>query len=631
MYLRRANLFCSFISNVNLRSLVKTISAIVILSGCQTIDFGPARKDAVPEDKYTSLSDLIPKDKVNNDVRRLVSEAVDAIDESRLAEASRKINQALKLDVTNPYLQFLNGFVYSLLAKSQDTTKAELAEMGFELSRQFDPSNWIAIYHQGLLNLERRRFDLAQRYFSEAALLNDREPGILYHLATSSYYVHDPETAAGALKRLRTLGSYRRDPRVLQASALVMAASNRPAEAQKFSEDFGEVVSDTSRHNRLNRRLADWKQFHKLGQTAKLKAPGELVVADLAVPDETDGQKLAEVKKEVSPKDDKPTNKADMVIVDVVIVRTEEKITNRKGVNLLNSLTIQFGEGDNPGLSYVRTSTKSASANIARTVVRRIEIPSITYSLNIANSNANRNEILARPSLTALNGKTSRFFSGIHINAAAISASGQGTPIEVERDVGVSMAILSKLLKSGRLILKVIAERTFLTTPNTTSITFSQRIDTSKTRVSATVNMEFGETVILSGLSEKETEYKRDGVPGLQEIPILQYGFSQEDKSDFQKSVLILLTPRRPAYTYQLSSNSEESQNTSGNKDVLNELKARYSDWFSPYPNWASVFNHMQENSLYREFRTGDVDLETWENERIRSNRIKKILEFLYY
>ena len=57
MYLRRANLFCSFISNVNLRSLVKTISAIVILSGCQTIDFGQARKDAVPKDKYTSLSD----------------------------------------------------------------------------------------------------------------------------------------------------------------------------------------------------------------------------------------------------------------------------------------------------------------------------------------------------------------------------------------------------------------------------------------------------------------------------------------------------------------------------------------------------------------------------------------------
>ena len=57
----------------------------------------------------------------------------------------------------------------------------------------------------------------------------------------------------------------------------------------------------------------------------------------------------------------------------------------------------------------------------------------------------------------------------------------------------------------GDLFLKVVAERTFLTAQNTTSITVSQRIDTSKTKVSATVNMKFGETIILSGLSEKET------------------------------------------------------------------------------------------------------------------------------
>jgi hypothetical protein len=43
------------------------------------------------------------------------------------------------------------------------------------------------------------------------------------------------------------------------------------------------------------------------------------------------------------------------------------------------------------------------------------------------------------------------------------------------------------------------------------------------------------------------------------------------------------------------------------------------------------VFNHMQKNSLYREFRTGDVELENWENDRVRSNRIKRILDFIYF
>ena len=193
------------------------------------------------------------------------------------------------------------------------------------------------------------------------------------------------------------------------------------------------------------------------------------------------------------------------------------------------------------------------------------------------------------------------------------------------------MAILPKLLKNGRLILKVVAERTFLTAPNTTSITFAQRIDTSKTKVSATVNMKFGETIILSGLSEKETIYSRDGVPGLQEVPVLQYGFSREDNTNFQKSVLILLTPRRPAYSHQSTTSKSATEQSSSNMNILNELRSRYSDWFFPYPNWASVFNHMQKNSLYREFRTGDVELENWENDRMRSNRIKRILDFIYF
>jgi len=63
----------------------------------------------------------------------------------------------------------------------------------------------------------------------------------------------------------------------------------------------------------------------------------------------------------------------------------------------------------------------------------------------------------------------------------------------------------------------------------------------------------------------------------------------------------------------------------------LSELQACYSDWFRPYPNWASVFHHMQANKLYREFRTGDVALEKWENQETRKNRLNTALDFLYF
>jgi general secretion pathway protein D len=60
-------------------------------------------------------------------------------------------------------------------------------------------------------------------------------------------------------------------------------------------------------------------------------------------------------------------------------------------------------------------------------------------------------------------------------------------------------------------------------------------------------------------------------------------------------------------------------------------LRARYSDWFKPYPNWASVFHQLQENSLYREFRTGDVDLESWSDMRSVNDRLRIIKDFIYY
>ena len=152
----------------------------------------------------------------------------------------------------------------------------------------------------------------------------------------------------------------------------------------------------------------------------------------------------------------------------------------------------------------------------------------------------------------ALNGQQSEFFSGIEVNAAAVGgAADTGSTVQIEKEIGVKLTVNPEFLEDGRIKLAVVAERTFLSTPDKTSINFEFRIDTSKTNVTANVAMNYGETLILSGLSEKETERKRDGVPGLQDAPLIQYLFSNRTTSDFQKSVLILLTPRPTPYVYR--------------------------------------------------------------------------------
>lgn len=323
-----------------------------------------------------------------------------------------------------------------------------------------------------------------------------------------------------------------------------------------------------------------------------------------------------------------------MVIVDVVIIRTQENHTTSKGVNLLAGLTLQFGSADlgSAGFSFQRSTAHNpgGKASDTQTVTQAINIPSITYSLNIANVNDIHNEILARPSLTATNGAESHFFSGVHIQAATLpgEAGGTGDSVTFDDKVGVKLAVTPTLLDDGRIKLEVEAERKFLNTPSTSYTGFTSKLESSLTNVTATVVMNFGETLILSGLSEKETERNRDGVPGLQDVPGLQYFFSKKTTTDFTRSVLILLTPRLPDYTYR---EGNVKGPKAGQNPALDELRSRHMDWFKPYATPGSIFNHMQDNRLYREFRTGDVSLERWENYDGFDDRLKNALKFLYY
>jgi type II secretory pathway component GspD/PulD (secretin) len=328
-----------------------------------------------------------------------------------------------------------------------------------------------------------------------------------------------------------------------------------------------------------------------------------------------------------------------MVVVDVVMISSEELLGANKGINLLSGLKLQFG-GQQGGAAWSHfTDTLDTETTVAGdilhivtdSITNAVSIPALSYSLNIFNTYDQRNEILARPSLVALDGQRSDFFSGTELNAAAVSEGLGGLPIQIEKEIGVKLGVTPLFLEDGRLQIMIQAERTFLRTPSS-DVNFTFRIETSKTTLSANVVMRFGETLILSGLSEREREVGRDGVPLLQDMPIIQYGFSQRTNREFQKSMLILLTPRPTQYIYQPEQIREEYERglTTDERTVAN-LRARYSDWFKPYPNWASVFNHMQQNALYREFRTGDVGLEQWNNAELLINRLKRALDFLWY
>ncbi|QGG80175.1 hypothetical protein GH975_06135 [Litorivicinus lipolyticus] len=593
---------CLGIENV---ARLSALLATLLVAGCGSVGT-PITGFADATDKQSSLSVT-------------ASRAAELILSDDPGLALAQTNLALQTNPNNSYLHYLNALAYHAQARAGDGTRYALAQKGYSQAVRFDAGNTLALYGLGELYFEQRKFRLARDQFSEVLLYNPKDPDSTYALAVSAYLSMDVETAAGAIRQLAMLEPDSR--RLQQAASLIFAAAGEHQLAQQFVQQLAtaphadNIAATRSQGlaDRVRQRVLDWSNYYasEANMVAPRSQPVEARFVDVALAD----------AEENLPNEE-------MVVVDVVIIRTEEDVTTSKGVNILSGLMVQLGsfDTDNENAYTYTNIDEKEQGNRTRTITRSLTVPSINYSLNIANAGNARNEILARPTLIAYDGKSSEFFSGVEVNAAAVSNSSSGDSVEIEKEVGVRLKLEPEILSDGRIRLDIEAERTFLKTPSS-SVEFSLRVETSKTNVSASVIMDFEDTLILSGMSEKETERTRDGVPVLQDVPGLQYFFSRATTRDFQKSVLILVTPRRPQYVYQktrAAGNAESDR-------PLDELKARYADWFKPYPNWSSVFHHMQDNQLYRQFRTGDVSLDTSNDYQQLSGRLSQALQFLYY
>ena len=590
-------------------------------------------------DNLEGLTAEIDGDRLNSVPRKIAFEALESLEAGDFGRASTLFNQALMLNPADSQLQFLNGVTYQLLAQSGDASRADLAGQAFELAIKFDASNWMARHQLGLMHLDARRWADAQGAFADALIDRPNDAELLYDLAVASYYNQDPPAAAAVLGRLESIEA--RTPRVASATAMTMAALGDQQIAEQYFQAYAELNPTPNDLRHLDRRMDDWARYHAYTAQLTERNTSQTPYDPEHVPPE---EPVEEDSPNLQPVDETTDLDDRMVIVDVVIIRSEEEITTAKGVNLLNGLQVQYGltRTEVDGRNETDTTTIDNDGNVttnrlvsdtlSRTITETIGIPELTYSLNIFNSASFRNEVLARPTLIAMDQEPSAFFSGTNIQAAATANAVAGSfaggeAININKDIGVQLSVTPEMQSDGRVKIKVAATRTFLEQPSD-SVDFQFRIQTSKTDVSANVLMDYGDTLILSGLAEKEIETLRSGVPGLQDIPLLQYFFSEARELELQRSVLILITPRRPAYIYYDTAAARARQTRHRSID---ELQARYADWFKPYPNWASIFNNLQESALYREFRTGDVELEQWNSQKDLKGRLDQAIEFLYY
>ncbi|MGC4060188.1 MAG: hypothetical protein QM749_04790 [Aquabacterium sp.] len=67
-------------------------------------------------------------------------------------------------------------------------------------------------------------------------------------------------------------------------------------------------------------------------------------------------------------------------------------------------------------------STVSIEGLMAAAITRAVTIPALSYPVNITNANSSVNEVLARPTLAAIENMPSEFFSGTNLSAGVVSS-----------------------------------------------------------------------------------------------------------------------------------------------------------------------------------------------------------------
>ena len=648
------SMFCNLSFNSNfLARAISVMVSVVVLAGCTANSDKLVSANDMEAETSETLTAYAPYREVREiDIKREINvlkkrlsnlenkptnadsliKGLTAFHSKDFDKANFYLQHALKFDPQNPHLHKLNALSYHLRGNQGDTGKYKLASVGYNLAHDLDPGDSSIPYYHGILKFAQGEYKAAQDFFASAILVNANVSDYYFGLAASSYYVGEVQRAYMNIRKAREL-----DPdnkRNIQASGMILASLGAFSKAENEAKLLKRPKNSRfSTQHHLRNRIADWHDFYESNRimsddefqvlmaqaTDVYGVPSTGIFSDLSSETSLSEVNLIDDNSEndstETSKTGKKRQKPKMALIDVTIIRTEEVYKSAKGVNLFEGLNLFF-------------KNKDSNAN-AISILLGATGSGIAYSLNIFNDNYDRHEVIARPTIVVQDNETSNFFSGgtTHVVLEGGSAgSGSIEPI----DDGVKLQVKPIFIDGNTLTMRVVAERTSLESSLSavsSALSGTSFARTSKTKISANLTLEYGQTMVLSGLSDQAKDTVDKKAPGLGDIPIAQYLFRNNTKTSSKRTVLILLTPRRA----ELANEDGSKKMTDNGSDRINLANLEQNnDWLAPSTNLQSVVFHLSKYKFFNQYRKGDIMLENWANEGMVSHMLDKFLQFLY-
>jgi pilus assembly protein CpaC len=288
---------------------------------------------------------------------------------------------------------------------------------------------------------------------------------------------------------------------------------------------------------------------------------GEGVVLTGSVSSPIEAQQAGDVAARLVGGADKVVNSIvvrgrDQVMLKVYVAEVRRDIIKQLGIDLSASMNygtavVNFNNA-NPftanGAPLVAGNSLTGSSVLQGS-------PTVSATMRAMES-ANVIRTLAEPNLTAISGESATFIVGGEFPIPAGYSCDPTTHVCTTqisyKKFGVSLNFTPVVLTEGRISLRVMTEVSELSNDN--AITVSQALTSSTTnsitipsirtrRAETTLEIPSGGSMAMAGLIQQQTKQAVNGLPGLDQVPVLGQLFRSQDYVNNETELMVLVTP----------------------------------------------------------------------------------------
>ena len=354
------------------------------------------------------------------------------------------------------------------------------------------------------------------------------------------------------------------DPKIANAvirspqRAYIIGASVGQTNVVFFDADGQQIAGyDIAVKRDLNGVRAALKQMFPAAGI-QIDGVGESVMMTGSVSTPIEAQQAGDVAARLVGGADKVVNSIvvrgrDQVMLKVSVAEVRRDIVKQLGIDL--SATMNYGtavvnfNNVNP---FTASSGPLVPGNGFQASALSKGLPSVTATLRAMES-AGVVHTLAEPNLTAISGESATFISGgefpiptgVTCQTTTAGAIGQCVQTVSFKKFGISLNFTPVVLTEGRISLRVMTEVSEVSPENALQGgAGGTTIPSIKTRrAETTLEIPSGGSIAMAGLIQEQTKQAVNGLPGVDQIPILGQLFRSQDYLNSQTELMVIVTP----------------------------------------------------------------------------------------